>query len=233
MHCLIELTEASVTRGQTRLLGPVSWRLLRGRHAAVIGENGSGKTTLLKLLRGEIAPDQMAGQAAGRTQGQSRIFDFGHGPQSSPIGLRQRIGLVSSDMQDFYFLHARRASARSVILAGFFDTPLLYDEPTDAQLALAGAIIDELSIGHLADREMGTLSTGQARMVLIARALAARPDVLLLDECLEGLDAPTRREILGLLDAASASPSRHSSSRSTSGLAARARAMSTMRACPV
>ncbi|MFH1913344.1 MAG: ATP-binding cassette domain-containing protein [Pseudomonadota bacterium] len=204
MHRLIELCEATVTRGPARLLGPVSWHLVRGRHAAVIGENGSGKTTLLKLLRGEIAPDHVAEQAAGRAPGQSRTFDFGHGPQSSPIGLRQRIGLVSSDMQDFYFLHARRASARSVILAGFFDTPLLYDEPTPLHRAMAGAIIDQLSIGHLADRQMGTLSTGQARMVLIARALAAGPDVLLLDECLEGLDAPTRREVLALLDAASA-----------------------------
>lgn len=202
MHCLIELSDATVTRGQTRLLGPVSWRLLRGRHAAVVGENGSGKTTLLRLLRGEMPPDQNPGPA----RPAPRVYDFGHGPQTSSIGLRQRIGLVSPDMQDFYCLHARRAPARSVILAGFFDTPLLYDEPTDAQRAVTGAIIDELSIGHLADREMGALSTGQARMILIARALATGPDVLLLDECLEGLDAPTRREILGLLDAASASP---------------------------
>jgi molybdate transport system ATP-binding protein len=200
MHSLIELSDASVTRGPARLLGPVSWQLLRGRHAAVIGENGSGKTTLLRLLRGEMPPDQNPGPA----RPAPRVYDFGHGPQTSPIGLRQRIGLVSSDMQDFYFLHARRASARSVILAGFFDTPLLYDELTDAHQAMAGAVIDELSIPHLADREMGTLSTGQARMILIARALVTGPDVLLLDECLEGLDAPTRRETLGLLDAASA-----------------------------
>uniref|UniRef100_UPI00255AD969 ATP-binding cassette domain-containing protein n=1 Tax=Pseudodesulfovibrio pelocollis TaxID=3051432 RepID=UPI00255AD969 len=199
-HCLIELHDVTVTRGPARLLGPISWRLLRGRHGAVIGENGSGKTTLLKLLRGDMAPDQMTGQAPG----QSRTFDFGPGPQSSPIGLRQRIGLVSADMQDFYFLHSRRATGRSVILAGFFDTPLLYDEPTDAQRATVEALIDELSICHLADREMGALSTGQARMVLIARALACGPDVLLLDECLEGLDAPTRRGALALLDAASA-----------------------------
>jgi len=199
-HCLIELREATVTRGRTRLLGPISWCLVRGRHAAVIGENGSGKTTLLGLLRGDMAPDQQTGQAPC----QSRTYDFGHGPQSSPIGLRQRIGLVSSDMQDFYFLHARRATARSVILAGFLDTPLLYDEPTEAQRAASEAVIDELAISHLADREMGTLSTGQARMVLVARALACGPDVLLLDEYLEGLDAASRREVLALLDAASA-----------------------------
>ncbi|MUM76293.1 ATP-binding cassette domain-containing protein [Pseudodesulfovibrio sp. F-1] len=197
-NCLIELRDATVTRGASRLLGPISWQLRRGRHAAVIGDNGSGKTTLLKLLRGELATDQTPGQT------QTRTYDFGHGPQSSPIGLRQRIGLVSSDMQDFYFLHARRATARSVILAGLFDTPLLYDEPTEAQRAMAGAVIHELGIGHLAGREMGTLSTGQTRMVLVARALATGPEVLLLDECLEGLDAAAHREVLALIDAASA-----------------------------
>jgi molybdate transport system ATP-binding protein len=204
MHCLIELSDATVTRGAVRLLGPVSWRLLRGRHAGVIGQNGSGKTTLLRLLRGEIAPDQKAGQTTGQATAGPRVYDFGHGRQASPIGLRQRIGLVSSDMQDFYFLHARRATARSVILAGFYDTPLLYDEPGDARQDAAQATIDRLSINHLADREMGSLSTGQARMVLVARALAAGPDVLLLDECLEGLDATARRDVLALLDAASA-----------------------------
>jgi molybdate transport system ATP-binding protein len=192
MQCLVKLKNAAVSRGGVRLVGPVFWRLLRGRHAAVIGENGAGKTTLLRLLRGEVLPDP----------GGSREYDFDGVPQASPLGLRVRMALVSADMQDFYFLHARRTLGRSVILSGFFDTPLLYDDPTPGQAALADEIVAGLGLGVLAGREVGSLSTGQLRMLLIARALAPGPDVLLLDECLEGLDSRARLEVLGLLDAA-------------------------------
>jgi len=189
---LISLNNASVTRASVRMAGPLSLEIERGSHLAVIGENGSGKTTLLKLLRGELPPDS----------GGERKYDFGDGPQSSPVGLRQRIAMVSSDMQDFYFLHASRTLGRSVILAGFFDTPLLYEVPSEEQEAAVDAIVDLLDIGELASREMGRLSTGQVRKILIARALAPAPDVLLLDECLEGLDMASQGEVLSLLEKA-------------------------------
>ena len=192
MHHLIELRGVTVTRGKHRLAGPLDFVLRRGEHTALVGPNGSGKTTLLKLLRGELLPDE----------GGVRVYDFGDGPQPSPLGLRQRVGLVSPDMQDFYLLHARRTPAREVILAGFTDSPLLYDAATPDQEAGADAVIARLGIGDLADRPMGALSTGQARKVLVARALAPRPDVLVLDECMDGLDAGARAEILALLDAA-------------------------------
>lgn len=192
MQPLIRLVDASVTRASIRLAGPLSCELVRGQHLAVIGSNGSGKTTLLWLLRGEYFPDR----------GGDRVYDFGDGPQHTPVGLRQRIGLVSSDMQDFYTLHATRTPGRSVVLAGFHDTPLLYDTPTPEQERAADAVIDRLGIADLALSELGTLSTGQVRKLLIARALAPAPDVLLLDECLEGLDARSRDEILTILEKA-------------------------------
>ncbi|MEF2231631.1 MAG: ATP-binding cassette domain-containing protein [Pseudodesulfovibrio sp.] len=192
MRHLIELEGATVTRGEYRLAGPLTFALRRGGHTALVGPNGSGKTTLLGLLRGDLSPDEGGG----------RVYDFGDGPQSSPLGLRQRIGRVSPDMQDFYLLHAARTPARSVILAGFTDSPLLYGEATPEQEAGADAIIARLGIGDLAARPMGELSTGQARKVLVARALAPGPDVLILDECLDGLDAASRAGILALLDKA-------------------------------
>ncbi|MCJ2166217.1 MULTISPECIES: ATP-binding cassette domain-containing protein [unclassified Pseudodesulfovibrio] len=192
MHSLITLMDVSVTRSGKRLLGPLSWRLERGLHTAVTGRNGSGKTTLLRLLRGELMPDA----------GGERMYDFGAGPQRSVVGLRQRIGLVSPDMQEFYFLHAPRVSGRNVILAGFFDTPILYEPVTPEQEAAVDEIIGLLDIRELAESELRTLSTGQVRKLLVARALAPRPDVLLLDECLDGLDMVSRAEILRLLDMA-------------------------------
>lgn len=192
MQPLIRLIDASVTRASIRLAGPFSCELRRGEHMALIGSNGSGKTTLLRLLRGEYLPDT----------GGERIYDFGEGEQHTVVGLRQRIGLVSSDMQDFYTLHAQRTLGRSVVLAGFHDTPLLYDTPTPEQGRMGDAVIDRLGIRDLAESELGTLSTGQVRKLLIARALAPGPDVLLLDECLEGLDAASRDEILLILETA-------------------------------
>ena len=184
MHPLIELTDATVTRGQIRLAGPLTFSLRRGESVAVTGENGAGKTTLLRLLRGELPPDAP----------QARTYDFGDGPQRTPLGLRQRIAMVSADMQDFYFLNARHALGRSVVLAGFFDTPLLYEQPMPDQEAAADEVIERMGIRDLAASEVGTLSTGQVRKLLLARALAPGPDVLLLDEWLDGLDAPSRAE---------------------------------------
>ncbi|MBI9078708.1 MAG: ATP-binding cassette domain-containing protein [Pseudodesulfovibrio sp.] len=192
MHSLIKLSGVAVTRGSTRLVGPLTWQLVRGGHVAVVGSNGSGKTTLLRLLRGEILPDS----------GGQRVYDFGEGPQHTVLGLRQQIGLVSADMQDFYFLHAARTLGRSVVLSGFFDTPLLYEETTTVQEDAADEIIAHFGIEDLAARAMGTLSTGQVRKLLIARALVSGPAVLLLDECLEGLDKASRIEVLALLEKA-------------------------------
>ncbi|MGL1861617.1 MAG: ATP-binding cassette domain-containing protein [Pseudodesulfovibrio sp.] len=192
MQPLVQLTNTTVTRGSIRLAGPLSWQLLRNEHVALVGSNGAGKTTLLKLLRGEVLPDM----------GGERIYDFGSGPQHTVLGLRQRIGLVSADMQDFYFLHATRSLGRSIVLAGFFDTPLLYEETTPEQEKAADETIALLGIEDLAASELGTLSTGQVRKLLIARGLAPGPDVLLLDECLEGLDITSRSEVLDLLEKA-------------------------------
>jgi molybdate transport system ATP-binding protein len=192
MNPLVSLKDVSVTRSGRRLLGPVTWRLERGRHTAVTGRNGSGKTTLLRLLRGEIAPDI----------GGERIYDFGEGPQRTVLGLRQRIGLVSADMQDFYFLHTPRVRGRDVVLAGFYDTPILYGRAEPGEEAAADAVIDRLGIRDLAESELRTLSTGQVRKLLVARALAPEPDVLLLDEALDGLDAASRAEVVELLDRA-------------------------------
>lgn len=201
-HPLVRLGGASVTRGAAVLLHGVDFQLRAGARLAVLGDNGAGKTTFLRLLRGELPPDP----------GGQRVYDlpapFGQGgPQDSPLGLRQRLALVSGDMQDLYALNDWAATGLEAVLSGFADSLLLYAEPTQAQRAQALAVMADLGLKHLADRRMSRLSTGQARSVLLARALACRPDALLLDECLEGLDAPSRREFLVILDdAAKAEP---------------------------
>ncbi len=193
---LVELRGVSVTRGGTRLLGPLDFCLEPGARWAVLGENGAGKTSFLRLVRGEVLPDA----------GGERVYDFPGalpgegGPQPTPLGLRQRLALVSGDMQDAFAVHNWAATGLDVVLSGFGDGPLLYSEPQPAQLSAAVKLLDALSLSGLSGRRMARLSTGEGRKLLLARALVSGPDVLVLDEGLEGLDAPARREFLALLD---------------------------------
>jgi molybdate transport system ATP-binding protein len=189
---MICLKNASVTRSGEHLLRAIDWTLERGEHWAVCGANGSGKTTFLRLLRGEIAPD-----ADGE-----RSYDFGDGVQETVVGLRHRIGVVSPDLQDFYVLHGGRATGREIVLAGFFDTPLLYETPSVKQEVAAEDVFRTLNMRGLAAMTAESMSTGQLRKVLIARSLALKPDVLLLDECLEGLDSGARESVLALVEEA-------------------------------
>lgn len=192
-QALIRLANAGVTRSGKQLVRDISWVLEPGVHWAVCGPNGAGKTTFLRLLRGEIAPDE----------GGIRQYDFGDGEQETVIGLRRRIGIVSADLQDFYTLHGGKATGREIVLAGFFDTTLLHEQPTVAQEVTAEEMFKTLGIGGLAAMTAESMSTGQLRKVLMARALAWKPDVLLLDEFLDGLDSASREGFMELVEAAS------------------------------
>ena len=199
---LVLLRSASVTRAEARLLVGVDFALEPGARWAVLGENGAGKTTFLHLVRGDILPDALSPSDAGPVRQYTLPNADGSPgtPQSTPLGLRQRLAQVNADMQDAYLSHEWPTTALDVTLTGFADTALLYGEPDQEQRQSALALLEELGLGPLAHRRMATLSTGEARKVLLARALLARPDALILDECLEGLDVLARQDFLALLD---------------------------------
>lgn len=189
---LVTLMAAGVSRGGSPLLGPIDFRLEQGARWALFGANGAGKSTFLRLLRGELPPDQGGG----------RVYDLpgAGGPQSTPLGLRQRLAMVAGDMQDAFAIHGWAATGLDVVLSGFGDGPLLYAPPEPEQVSAALGLLDALGLSDLSGRRMARLSSGEGRRLLLARALVSRPDVLLLDECLEGLDVEARREFLALLD---------------------------------
>lgn len=197
---LVRLRGASLTRSGRRLVSDLDFDLMPGARWAVLGENGAGKTTLLRLVRGDVPPDA-GGVREYRLPGPGGEAGA---PQPSPLGLRQRLALVSPDLQDLYAVNGWAATGLEVVLAGFADSPLLYAPALPEHLARARALLAELGLAELAARRMSRLSTGEGRKILLARALAVDPDVLLLDECLEGLDAPSRREFLALMDRAAA-----------------------------
>lgn len=188
----VHLFGAGVTREGRALLRDLHFDLLPGEHWAVLGENGAGKSTFLRLVRGDMAPDDL----------RTRCYRLDGEEQGTPLGLRQRMALVSATLQDFYVTSESGATALEVVLAGFFDAPLLYEEPEPELRERALAALRHLDAADLAGRPMRVLSQGQARRVLLARALATEPDILLLDEFLDGLDSASREATLELLERA-------------------------------
>ncbi|HEX7082104.1 MAG TPA: ATP-binding cassette domain-containing protein [Gammaproteobacteria bacterium] len=187
---LVDLDGVDVDIDGTPILRSVDFRLEPGRHWGVVGANGSGKSTFLALIAGLRWP------APGRG---TRTYDFGRGPARDAIDARREITLVGHELQDRYTRLEWNFPAEDVVLSGVFRTDVPRMEPTPAQTARVRALLDELALSHLADRPFLELSRGEQRRVLIARSLAFRPRVLLLDEPASGLDASARAALDAML----------------------------------
>jgi molybdate transport system ATP-binding protein len=186
---------ASVRRNKNTMLDSVFWTLEPGQHWAVLGNNGAGKSTFLRLVRGDIWPDQ---DGRGR-----RRYAFDGRPSTSPLGARERMGLVSAEIQAHLVRIGPNAPAREVVAAGLFDSPLLYTTLSPEQWERVDALLDFLGVADEATTPLHALSQGQARAVVLARALAALrpgPSLLLLDEVAESLDQQTRTAVLQALE---------------------------------
>lgn len=184
---LIHIQGASVFLGGRRVLRDIEWELKAGEHWAVLGPNGSGKSTFLKLITGDLHP------AHG---GSVRRFDFT--PRNTLWELRRRIGVFSPEFQAGY---REALTGAEVIASGFFSSVGLMQRPSRAQLRCAAALAAKLGFGTLADRSGLRLSYGEFRKVLLARALVHEPELLVLDEPFDGLDATARQEMAGVLEA--------------------------------
>ncbi len=174
---LIRLENAGVNLNQTQVLQGINLELRRGDVLRVVGANGAGKSTLLKLLQGNTWP----------TSG-SRTYHFHDEPRQSPIGAKERIALVSPELQERYQRLEFDRAALEVMQTGFAQTDYLYTplEPQQIQRSLEFA--HELQLDSLLERPFRKLSKGQMRQILLARALINNPDMLLLDEFFSGVD---------------------------------------------
>jgi iron complex transport system ATP-binding protein len=189
---LLELTDATVVKGGVRILDRLTLTIRDGEHTAILGPNGAGKTTLLNLLTHDdyaSAADHPA--PAVRVFGSDRwnVFD-----------LRSQLGIISSDLhQRFVAGHsAGRIRGEDAVVSGFFATRgFLVNWPVTPEMRrLAAEALDRLDVLHLASKWMDEMSTGEARRVLIARALVSGPRALILDEPSAGLDVVARFRFL-------------------------------------
>lgn len=176
---LLELNGARVVRDGRTILDVDSFRITAGEHLAILGPNGAGKSTLIGLLTRDILP-LWADPAPMLFLGRERI---------EITEARRLFGVVSSAWQDVVDVHL---TVNDVVLGGRFGAlgvpPHLRCAVTDADRAAAAAAIAEVGIEALGERDMTTLSTGEARRALIARSLVHDPRVLVLDEPCAGLD---------------------------------------------
>jgi len=187
---ILDIQHATVYRGETCVFSDFSFALHAGEHVAIVGPNGAGKSTLLKLLLGEVHA---------MPKDETRVVLFGE-ERWSVWDVRKRIGIVSHDLQRDYLICAEGVN---VILSGFYasNDTYEYQEFSQAQIAWAHELMQELGIAHLAGRRFGHLSTGEQRRFLLGRALVHDPSVLVLDEPTSGLDLKACFQYLDLLRA--------------------------------
>ncbi len=191
---LISLRHCSVKFGEHLALDDVNFTLRAGERWVLVGANGSGKSVLLKLLRGDLWPTPLDDAPP-----PVRRYAFGDEVHDQPLLDKHHIGYLAPERQDKYVRYDWNLNVTQVVTTGLFDEDIPLSKPTAAQQARVQRLLRRLRLWSLRERRFLGLSYGQRRRVLLARLLAGRPTVWLLDEVFNGLDADTRRKLLDIL----------------------------------
>ena len=182
---VIETQKLSVKVGHRFLLQDINWQVKAGENWVVFGMNGSGKTTLLSLIAGFR-------QA---TSGRLKVLGEEYNNENA-LALRSKIGWVSASFYDKIYT---KESALDIVLSGKFGTLGVRGETSDTDIIRAKNLLKELKLADKINRPFDTMSKGERQNVLIARALFADPQILILDKPCTGLDLYNREHLFAIL----------------------------------
>ena len=178
---VIDMKNVCIRYGERTILRDLDWTVMNGERWALSGQNGSGKSTLLSL----VCADNPQSYACDIT-----LFDRPRGSGESIWDIKKHIGYVSPEMHRSY---KRNLPAIRIVASGLMDSIGLYAVPNPQDYDKCRWWLDIFGIGDLADKPFLQLSSGEQRLVLLARAFVKDPQLLILDEPLHGLDLWNRR----------------------------------------
>ena len=175
------MEHVSIRYGSRTILKDLDWEVRNGEKWALFGPNGAGKSTLLSLIYADN-PQSYANTLY--------LFDRRRGTGESIWEIKKRIGYVSPEMHLYYM---ENVPTLHIVGSGYFDSVGLYRKCNAEQEAGALRWMKVFGIEHLRDRSFLTLSSGEQRLALLARAFVKDPDLIILDEPLHGLDVSNKQ----------------------------------------
>ncbi len=192
---LLKMQGATVVKNGRRILDNITLTIRQGEHTVILGPNGAGKSSLIRLITRQDYPLAAA-------SGTPPVLLFGESLWNV-FELRTLMGIISEELQVAFISRSLPGRTRGldVVLSGFFATfgVFPHQEVTEAMRARGYEALALMEAGHLKEAFIETMSTGEARRLMIARALVSDPRALVLDEPTAGLDLPARQRFLGTL----------------------------------
>lgn len=185
---VIDFRDVTIRYGDRCILKNLSFTVMNGEHWALSGENGSGKSTLLSIVCADN-PQAYANSIV--------LFGRPRGSGETIWDIKKHIGYISPEMHRAYMKDIRSVE---IVASGLRDSIGLYKRPSESELGICEFWMEMFGIGDKRDTTFFKLSSGEQRLVLLARAFVKDPTLLILDEPLHGLDLRNRRLVKDIIE---------------------------------
>ncbi|MGN0069118.1 MAG: ATP-binding cassette domain-containing protein [Prevotella sp.] len=185
---MVNLRQVEIRYADRVILQKMDWTVRKGEHWALMGKNGSGKSTLLSL----VCADNPQGYACDIS-----LFGRKRGSGESIWEIKKGIGYVSPEMHRAYH---RDLAIEKIVASGLNDSMGLYIKPNEEQIRQCDFWMQVFGISHLSGKSFLKISSGEQRLVLLARAFVKNPQLIILDEPMHGLDTANTQKVREIID---------------------------------